>query len=36
MWKIKMCPHDILMKDISNVFFDMMTGMTNIKYFNVQ
>ena len=36
MWKIKMCPHDILMGDISNVFFGTITRMTNMRYLNVQ
>jgi hypothetical protein len=30
MWKIKMCPHDIiLMEDISNVFFDVHDDMND-------
>lgn len=31
-----MNPHDIKMEDISNVFFDTITGVSTMRYFNAQ
>jgi hypothetical protein len=33
MWKIMMNPHDIYMEDISDVFFNTITGVSNMIYF---
>lgn len=30
-WKIKMNPHDIEMEDISNVYFDTILGVSNMR-----
>ena len=35
-WKTMMNPHDITMEDISNVFFDTITRVSNMRYFNAQ
>ena len=32
--KIMMNPHNIDMEDISNVLFDTITGVSNMRYFN--
>lgn len=36
MWKIMMNPYDIEMENISKVFFDTMSGASNMRYFNAQ
>lgn len=35
-WKIMMGPTNIDMENISNVFFDSILGVVNMRYFNVQ
>jgi hypothetical protein len=35
-WKITVNPNDIDMKDIYNVFFDMVSGVARMRYFNSQ
>jgi hypothetical protein len=35
-YKIMMKPHDITMKDISNIFFDTFTGVSNMRYIDAQ
>jgi len=35
-WRIMMNPHDTQMKDISNVFFDSITNVSNMRYIHAQ
>jgi hypothetical protein len=35
-WKIIMNPRDIEMEDISNVIFDTVSGVSNMRYFKSQ
>lgn len=35
-WKIMMNPHDIKMKNISYVFFDIVLRVSNMRYFKFQ
>jgi hypothetical protein len=35
-WKIMMNPHDIKIKNISNVFFDTVLRVSNMRYFKSQ
>lgn len=35
-WKIMMNPTNIHMEDISNVFFDTIIGVANMRYYNAQ
>lgn len=35
-WTIMMNPHNIELEDISNVFFDMVLGVSNMRYFKSQ
>lgn len=35
-WKIVMNPHDVFMEDISNVFFDTTSKVTNMSYLKSQ
>lgn len=36
MWRIMMNPYNIEIKDISNVFFNTIMGVSNMSFFNAQ